>query len=309
MITPEEKATFTRVENTAKNSAFVYSNDTILYSDRIFVRKNVNLRRDKWEEIEEIMLDGKEKYKKIGFIPYEMYLEEVKLLKEEIDLIKRSKAGRQIKYRSKKNYVQQKKRIATVMKDVIRMKKVGHNESLETQIKDTVNWHEDISEREIILKTLYNKSFDKSKSKSEIYSYFKQFSILKLLYDEKFKKNDEEKSQFHIELKGATGKSTTIVTKFVAKIDLITKFFKILPPGSWAFCTIPLTYWLLIYREFWDLIFECVSNDNEFPYDNLFKDDVILNLGLLDLNKDDEINEEDEDEVNEEDEVGDEEDE
>ena len=50
-------------------------------------------------------------------------------------------------------------------------------------------------------------------------------------------------------------------------MNLFTKLFQLLPVGSWAVCDIPLTYWLLIYRDCWDDIFISVANNFRFPYD------------------------------------------
>ncbi|RGB21500.1 hypothetical protein C1646_777859 [Rhizophagus diaphanus] len=60
-----------------------------------------------------------------------------------------------------------------------------------------------------------------------------------------------------MDFKQAINKSNSEVTKFYKKIELFTKVFNLLPPGVWAVCDIPLTYWILIYREFWEEIIIC----------------------------------------------------
>jgi hypothetical protein len=97
---------------------------------------------------------------------------------------------------------------------------------------------------------------------------------------------------FYMELKSASSKSSSEVTKFNVKIDLFTKFFDLLPRGSYAVCDIPLTYWLLIYREFWDIIIDCISNGGSFPYDKINEIRTVSTLEGLDLNQISDENEE-----------------
>lgn len=98
--------------------------------------------------------------------------------------------------------------------------------------------------------------------------------------------------QFYIDLKEAIKKSNREVTKFYMKIGIFTEVFNLLPPGSWAVCDIPLTYWLLIYRVLWDEVIKCIENGKSFPYEKIEEMRVTSLVNELDLNGDDDEEEE-----------------
>jgi hypothetical protein len=126
-------------------------------------------------------------------------------------------------------------------------------------VKGLVSWNNDQNSRIKELGDLYRKAIAKNLNKKVTYSYYRQLSIYKSLYEQKYENPpDNNYSQFYMDFKQAINKSSSEVTKFYKKIELFTEVFNLLPPGAWAVCDIPLTYWLLIYREFWEEIIRCI---------------------------------------------------
>ena len=100
-----------------------------------------------------------------------------------------------------------------------------------------------------------------------------------------------------MDLKQAIGKSSSEVTKFHKKIELFTEVFNLLPPGAWAVCDIPLTFWLLIYREFWDEIIICIKKNKSFPYKKIEEIRATSLINELDINQENEEEEDVDDDV------------
>lgn len=290
------KGLFTRIANFVGDSFLLYNDNKILYNGDIYKRID-----NKWKVTQE-----EKPYEVIGFVPFEIYSNEVAALKEEIESLKKKKSGN--KYRSMKNFDKQASRIKTVMKFVGYINSLcGNFEEIDNRIKSTVLWDQNKESREKELAILYKEAMskDRTKNKKKIYSIYRKLSLWRSMYEEKLGKvPDDNYSNFYMELKSASSKSNSEVTKFCVKIDLFTKFFDLLPRGSYAVCDIPLTYWLLIYREFWDMIIDCISNGRSFPYDKISEIRTVSMLEGLDLNK---LSDENEEEVVDEDEEFDEE--
>lgn len=194
---------------------------------------------------------------------------------------------------------QQAKRIKTVMKCIGYIRTLGGNfEEIDSKVKGLVSWNNDQNLR--ILGSLYRKAIAKNPNKKVTYSYYRQLSIYKSLYEQKYDNSpDNNYSQFYMDFKKAINKSSSEVTKFYKKIELFTEVFNLLPAGTWAVCDIPLTYWLLIYREFWEEIIKCIRENKKFPYDKISEIRVTSLLGELELSQEKKEDDDDNDEIEE----------
>lgn len=287
-----DKSVFTRVANYANNTFFVYNDNKVLYDNTTYQRTSTG-----WSKI-----DAENKYEYIGFVPFEVYSDLVnknESLQKEIEKLALMK-NKQKKYRSAKNFDQQEKRIKTVMKCIGYIKTLGGNfEEIDDKVKVLISWNNDQNLRIKELGALYKKAIEKNPNKKVTYSYYRQLSIYKSLYEDKYESSpDNNYSQFYMDFKQAINKSSSEVTKFCKKIELFTEVFNLLPPGAWAICDIPLTYWLLIYREFWEEIIKCIRENKKFPYDKISEIRVSSLLDEIDLSQEREDEEED-DEVEE----------
>jgi hypothetical protein len=276
----------------------VYNDNKVLYKNTTYQRID-----SEWGEI-----DAENKYEFIGFVPFKVFSDLVnqnESLQKEIKKLMKNKQVK--KYRSVKNFDQQEKRIKTVMKCIGYIKALGGNfEEIDNKVKDLVSWNNDQNLRIKELGVLYRKAIAKNLNKKVTYSYYRQLSIYKSLYEQKYENPpDNNYSQFYMDFKQAINKSSSEVTKFYKKLELFTEVFNLLPPGTWAVCDIPLTYWLLIYREFWEEIIKCIKENKKFPYDKISEIRVTSLFGELDLTQEKE-DEEDDDEVDEVDEEVDE---
>jgi len=282
--------------NLVKEGTLVYSNNKILFDKQIYDRK-----ADKWEATS---LED-EQYEALGFIPYNYYHDKVVSLQNEILSIKnesRQKSNKP-KYRSLKNFNAQEKRIRKVMADVKKMRMLQPNKRIDNEVIQKIEWIDDVEERQNKLKLLYNESINKKYAKSKIYSFYKRLSVWKKIYEEKFPTKENEYSQFSQELNVTLDSESSQqklvqsekVTKLVKKIEIFTKFFEHLPAGSWAVCEIPLTYWLLIYRDCWEIIINCVKNDENFPYADFLNNSMINSFNNLTLSKEKFVDDDDDD--------------
>lgn len=132
----------------------------------------------------------------------------------------------------------------------------------------------------------------------------KLLSIWSSEYDKRFKKEENKYSQFQQDMKSVMEKEWGDVTKYLTKVNFFVRLFEHLPPGAWAVCEIPTTYWTLIYREYWETIINCTKNKSTFPFDQL---ELSEDFNRLKINEDkvrefeeEDNSNEDEDEVVEE---------
>jgi hypothetical protein len=275
------------------SSSFILNNDNVLLNEECYIRKN-----NDW-----VLNDVVDKDKFIGYVSYEKYKKDIDVLKQEIQQLKAVKNKKIApKYRSKKNYEKNKVRIKKVMDDITRMRLLSDNNELEQQINKEVKWIEDPSERKKMLKYLYEHSINKGFSRSKVYSYYKRLAIWMFMYNRKFTIESENNySQFYLDLKEAISKEFSVVTKLVTKIEIFAKLFKLLPSGSWAVCNIPVTYYNLIYKDFWEDIFVCTKKKQKFPFEKYFNEEVLVSLfGKLSLENGDESDESQDDNSGEE---------
>jgi hypothetical protein len=73
------KGLFTRTANFAGDSFLLYNDNKILYNGNIYKRVD-----NKWKDTQE-----EKPYEVIGFVPFEIYLNEVAALKDEIESLKK----------------------------------------------------------------------------------------------------------------------------------------------------------------------------------------------------------------------------
>ena len=280
-LTPDFKALFTRIFNLSDKNTLTYSNGKIRFNNFTYVRKN-----NEW-----YYLNSDDPYKEIGFIPYDIYCKDLEILEKKVEKLESQvndlESRGQIKkpkYRSSSNYIKNESRIHTVMFDVSKMRFLTENTDMENNIteEEKDKWVDDFEERKLILKSLYENSIKKNTPRTKVYMNYKRLSVWESMYDKKFSKEPENTySRFYIDLLEALKDENTdkkpysVVTKFTTRIHNFTKLFSYLPPGSWATCNIPVTFYNLIYSEFWDVIFECIEKEKNFPYDEYFSEDVL----------------------------------
>lgn len=265
-ITSEQKQVFSRVANFSKETSLVYNNNKIIFNGKSYIRNLDN----EWK-LEPLQDED------IGYVTYEKYKSEITVLKNKIEELQRDRVNeKKPRYRSLDNHNKVKVYVRKVMTDIKRMRMLQPNENLDREISREVNWEGNPEERKEILKDFYEASKNKKYQKSKIYSYYKRLSVLNSLYEVNFPTSNNVYSKFYLDIKDVTGKSYSEVTKFVKKIEIFTKLFNLLPAGAWAICEIPLTYWLLIYRECWEKILDCVENEKKFPFEDFFNNEELI---------------------------------
>ena len=296
MSSQKEKAIFSSVSNYTGKESLLYSANKILFNNKFYIRED-----NKWVEC----LESIDKFENIGFLPYNEYKRKVCVLQEEINKltqelkhVKNKKNA--TKYKSRKNYEENKHRVKKVMKDINKMKAFNGQNVLEKRITEEVVWNEDRTERKKQLKQLYIESIKSTNSRTQVYGSYKRLSLWMQIYAQK-SPNNSNYSEFYLDLKETIEKGFSETTKFVTRIELITKLFENLPSGSWAVCDVPVTFYNLIYKDCWNDIFTCIKDNSQFPYDKYFNSDIIKSMfGDLSLNESQDDNSVEEKEVGEE---------
>jgi len=288
------KSVFTRVANFTKDSVLLYNNNKIFFKDKIYVRGNEG---SSWSEAEGETIEN------IGFIPYDKHVQEINTLQDEMSVcvqeinelqneisdLQKKLANKALsnKIYSEKNFNNQKAYIHKVMKSISIMKTIGGGNNLaqvDDKLKKSVVWADDEELRLENLSDFYLKSFaTKTSSKSVIYSYYRRLSIFSVKYKDLYGVQENNYSRFHQDLMKATSKTISEITKFEKKIDTFTKVFELLPVGCWSICEIPLTYWNLIYNQYWEEIINCIKENRGFPYGILDEMRTAINFKKLSL--------------------------
>ena len=275
------KNTFTRLFTlTEENDTYLIScKNKILFNGKCYHREGSD-----WKYI---LVNDKQNY--IGFVEIDQYkaLErQIEELKEEL-IIKNTELKQALEKKEKKKkrnpgkLSEQKKMIEKVMINISLMKKFRSDASIENSTKKSVKWIDDNEERINKLAGIY-KLMSSSKVLSEKYQQLKLLCLYNNLYKEKLDNTDSDFSEFQKDMKSALEIEKWSDAKILKKIELFTRLFSILPLGSWSICTIPMTYWNLIYDEYWNIIIECTEKNKEFPIEEIT---LVENLSNLNINE------------------------
>ncbi|HJT84439.1 MAG TPA: hypothetical protein VJ697_08150 [Nitrososphaeraceae archaeon] len=266
------KNTFTRLINTLTehDKAFL-----IACSDKILFGENCYQRVD--SEWKYVLVNDKQVY--IGFVKIDQYNElerQIEEIRHQNEVLKTKntelKQALEVNKKKKKRKLgklsEQKNMIEKVMINISQMKKFGPDVSTENEAMKNVKWIDDNDERIKELTKIY-KLISSSKNIYEKYNQLKLLSLYDNLYEQKFGKSDSDFSEFQKDMKSALGIERWSDAKILKKIELFTKLFSILPRGSWSICSIPFSYWNLIYDEYWNIIIDCTKKSQAFPVDEI----------------------------------------
>lgn len=278
------KNTFTRLFTLTED------NDTFLISCKNKILFNGNCYQREGSDWKYVLVNDKQDY--IGFVEIDQYevlkrqIEELKHQNEEL-MMKNSELNQALEKNIKKKKRKpsklsgQKMMIEKVMINISQMKKFRYD-AIENSTKKSVKWIDDNEERINKLAEIY-KLMSSSKILSEKYKQLKLLSLYNILYEEELDETnntDSGFSEFQKDMKSALGIEKWSDAKILKKIELFTKLFSILPLGSWSICSIPMTYWNLIYDEYWNIIIDCTEKNKKFPFEEITLAEDLSNLSI-----------------------------